>query len=264
MSEASRELVVPLADGLFGVLSEPEAAGDRPMVVLINAGFVHRVGPFRVHVTLARALAAAGFPVLRFDQPSIGDAPVKTDADDTGMVRRVLDSLSAMHPGRGFVVGGLCSAADLGWKVALADERVRGLLLLDPVARPGFWFRLGQVRMLLRRPVGTWIKSLQRRLRQRRLGAARNEDYRDWPAPGAEREQLQRIVARDVDVIAVYTGGAAPYFTHERQFAANFGAAASDPRVHFEYWPECDHTFMAAEDQQRLVDAVVAWCARMD
>ena len=53
-----------------------------PTVVLLNAGIVHRVGPNRMHVLLARALAAAGIPSLRFDMSGIGDSPEPTGGDD--------------------------------------------------------------------------------------------------------------------------------------------------------------------------------------
>jgi hypothetical protein len=47
------------ADGqLLGIVSHPSPmVADRPIVILLNAGVLHRVGPHRMHVTLARQLA---------------------------------------------------------------------------------------------------------------------------------------------------------------------------------------------------------------
>lgn len=256
------EALVDLGDGLFGVLGRPAEGNTRtPLVVLLNAGFVHRVGPFRFHVHLARSLAAEGFAVLRFDLPGLGDAPAKTSADESAVVSRVLDHVGAIAGVESFVVGGLCSAADLGWKVALADVRVRGLLLLDPLARRGPWFRLGQLRLIVGRGPVHWWAMLRRRLRPR--VSARTEDYRDWPQAGAERDQLQQLVDRGVSVLALYTGGSAPWFLGARQFAATFGAAARHPRVEFAYWPDCDHTFMSCADQGRLAALSASWVARI-
>jgi len=63
---------------LFGVLTRTSTSADRPVVVIFNAGAVHRVGPNRVSVTLARELAAAGLAVLRFDLEGIGDSVRRT------------------------------------------------------------------------------------------------------------------------------------------------------------------------------------------
>ena len=48
--------------GAVAILTEPgsEITGQqRPSVTLLNAGVIHRVGPHRLHVRLARALAAS-------------------------------------------------------------------------------------------------------------------------------------------------------------------------------------------------------------
>src|SRR5689334_20064244 len=58
---------------LVGIVTTPaETRADRTGVILLNAGVVHRVGPNRLYVTLARRLAQAGLTVLRFDHSGIG------------------------------------------------------------------------------------------------------------------------------------------------------------------------------------------------
>ncbi len=256
-----REQTMDLGGGLFGVLTLPaQERSDGAIVVLLNAGLIHRVGPFRLHVQLARSLAQAGHAVLRFDLPGIGDAPLLAGTDAPGAVTRALDALQARFGDRGFVVGGICSAADLGWKVALADRRVRGLLLLDGFAARGWWFRVGQLRLLLQRPLRSWPGMLRRRAQA--AAVVTDDDLRDWPEPAAASSQLREMLARGVRVFALYTGGVAGYFLHPRQFAASFGAAARHAALDFEYWPDCDHLFMHRDDRERLLQAVRAWCAR--
>ena len=255
-----RDTPVSLANGLFAMVTQPETPTGLPVIVLLNAGLVHRVGPFRLYVPLARALAARGFQVVRFDQPGVGDAPNKDDPDEAGVISRIFDELSAHLQTNEFIVGGLCSAADLGWRVAHDDKRVRGLLLLDPVAKGGLWFQLGQLRLFVRRKPSTWLPMIRQRVFNRRKPG--NVDFRDWPAADDVRAQFEKFIADDIAVLAIYTGGAAPYFTHARQIGTTFGEAARDPHVHFEYWPECDHTFMLSADQQRLIDSVLSWCTR--
>jgi hypothetical protein len=50
------------AQSLVGVLTKADEESDtsRPTVVFLNAGMVHRVGPNRLHVRLARGRAPRG------------------------------------------------------------------------------------------------------------------------------------------------------------------------------------------------------------
>ncbi|HEY0179322.1 MAG TPA: alpha/beta hydrolase [Dokdonella sp.] len=245
--------------GLFGVLTRPAERARRVAVVLLNAGFIHRVGPFRLHVDVARELAALGFAVLRVDEPGIGDAPPKRGPDDVAAVRRAFDRLGELAGADRFVVGGLCSAADRAWKVALADARVVGALLLDGyVRRGGYWYRLGQMQLLFGRGVGAFATLWRQFSRPR--DAADDAALRDWPTPEQARSGLARLVERGVRVFALYTGGAATYFTHPRQFEATYGAAAHAAGVRFEHWREADHLFLQQRDRARLIDAIRAWC----
>ena len=60
-------------DGLVGVLHHgAQGARQDTAVILLNAGMVQRMGPYRGGVQLARSLAGGGFPVFRFDQSGLG------------------------------------------------------------------------------------------------------------------------------------------------------------------------------------------------
>lgn len=256
----TRDIAFPPGALHLGHLTPADAPSDIA-VVLLNAGAIRRCGPFRLHVHAARAFAERGFPTLRFDQPGIGDHLPAAQKPQVDVIRDLLDELERASGSRRFVLGGICAAADLAWKVALADDRVAGLLLLDPLARreaPGF--RLGQIQLVLRRGPRGWFDILARRLR-RESGAPRMTDaeLRDWPAPGTEAEELSRLAARGVACFFLYTGGAASYFTHPRQFHSGFGPAARHPRVHFEHWRGCDHLFLRPADRERLVERLSAW-----
>ena len=102
------------ADRLVGILHAP-ASDPRPLGVLIVVGGPqYRAGSHRQFVLMARALAAAGYPVLRFDHRGIGDsdgAP-RTFENLDDDVRAGLDALHAEVPAlRGCVIFGLCDAA---------------------------------------------------------------------------------------------------------------------------------------------------------
>lgn len=255
------ESLLELGGGRFGVLHAPASPG--PVVfVLLNAGAVHRQGPFRLYVQLARRLAARGFASFRFDQPGIGDAVLAGEQPPLEGLADVLDRLAARTGCQRFVVGGICSAADAAWQLALQDTRVCGLLLLDPVAYAPGWYRFG--RWLRRRSPAAVLGALLRRLRpQRKAGpaapAAVEADYRNWPKPEEAGAQLAGFCARGVETLALYTGGVAHYFLHPRQFAATFGPAARDRHVQFDYWPEVDHLFYRPIDRDRVIEHVCGW-----
>ncbi len=249
-----------LGDSDIGVLTVAASARDTA-VVLLNAGAMRRAGPFRLHVHAARHFAALGFTTLRVDQPGIADHIASARRPHVDVLAEILDGLQRETGCARFVVGGVCSAADFAWAFALKDERVGGLLLLDPMARqaaPGF--RLGQFQLLLRRGPAGWVDILKRRLARRHAPQRTTDDQlRDWPAPGAEAGQLERLVGRGAELFVLFTGGAAAYFTHPKQFFEGYGAASRSPRVRFDYWRACDHLFFLPEHRERLVADVGRW-----
>ena len=247
-------------DAGIGVL-HAAVPGASECVVLFNAGAIHRIGPFRLYVALARRLARDGIPVARVDQPGVGDAIARASQPQHVLAQALLDRLQAATGCQRFIVGGICSAADLGWSLALHDPRVVGLVLLDPLARRSHpAFRLGQLALAWRRGLRAWPGILRRGLHHGD-GARHVDDseLRDWPAPGREAGDLAQLVARGVEVFALYTGGAASYMTHRWQFLHGFGKAARDPKVRFLHWTDCDHLFYRPADRDRLVAALGAW-----
>ena len=253
-----------LDGGRVGVLALPASADQEVGVVLLNAGAIHRAGPSRLHVTLARRLAAAGYPVLRIDQPGVGDAVASASRPQLDLAMDMLDRFGREGGCSRFVVGGICSAADFGWKLALRDPRVAGLLLLDPLARQQHpAFQRGKWQLHWQRGPRSWIGTLARRLRpaagtQSAVRPADSE-LRDWPRPGEEAAQLQQLVDRGVELFVLYTGGAAAYFLHPLQFLDGFGNAARSARVSFRYWRDCDHVFFLPEHRERLQETFCEW-----
>lgn len=256
--------ILALGDGTFGLL-EPASAPHAETVcfVLLNPGFVDRRGPFRLHVRLARALAAQGFHCFRHDAPGIGDSLSRSSVPLLESSLAVLDALEARTGCRRFVVGGICSAADLGWQMALADPRVVGVLQVDGLLRKGFWHRFARVLRALRKPPREWRDGIaarwHRRVADRRAGAPVDDDrLRDWPDPGSERAQMRALVARRVEMFFVFTGGAS-YVLHPRQFAATYGVPPNRGPIEVAFWPQCDHTFFAEPHRRLLIASIVAW-----
>ena len=125
---------------LYGVLSLPPASAPvaRRGVVLVVGGPQYRVGSHRQFTLLARELAQQGVPVLRFDYRGMGDSEgeirdfLNVDAD----LRAAIDAFAAALPAvREVVLWGLCDAASAAMLYAPQDDRVAGLVLINPWAR---------------------------------------------------------------------------------------------------------------------------------
>lgn len=149
-SEHRGERAVHFGDDhrLFGVVTRAQTPSDRPCVLWLNPGAIHRIGMNRNYVGFARALAERGVGSLRFDVSGIGDSPALPGMSENLLysthvvpdVRAAMDFLERERMGQRFVLAGLCSGAYAAFHSALADDRVCGAILVNPQTfdyRPG-------------------------------------------------------------------------------------------------------------------------------
>lgn len=124
-------------ESLLGVLHQPAQSGDTAVLVVVG-GPQYRVGSHRQFLLLARHLAAAGIPVLRFDYRGMGDSSgavrdfEAVQADIQGAVDYLAKSCPQIHR---VVIWGLCDAASAACFYAATDSRIHGLVLLNPWVR---------------------------------------------------------------------------------------------------------------------------------
>ncbi|MDO8450895.1 MAG: hydrolase 1, exosortase A system-associated [Rhodoferax sp.] len=126
-------------DTLLGILARPEAPAETGVVVIVG-GPQYRVGSHRQFVLLARALAAAGYPVLRFDYRGMGDSEGQqrdfqaVSAD----IAAAIDLLQEHMPSvKEVALWGLCDGASAALLYChdTHDSRVTALCLLNPWVR---------------------------------------------------------------------------------------------------------------------------------
>jgi pimeloyl-ACP methyl ester carboxylesterase len=137
---------------LFGIVSEPSEPSSRslPFVVLLNAGSAYRVGPNRLHVSLARQLSAIGFRCLRLDLGGLGDsiAPNRARENDpypATAFRDIDTTLKYLRSECGadrVVLMGLCSGAYFAFQSAarLSDPSLVESVAINPLT---FWWKDG-------------------------------------------------------------------------------------------------------------------------
>jgi len=255
------------AHHLVGIAGLPSASSGAVGVIVLNAGLVHRVGPFRLHVDMTRRLNEMGYPTLRFDLSTIGDsgATGESQTRNQQICSDVDDAMALLRQHAGcerFVLVGLCSGAEKAHTVARGEqshEKLAGAVFLDNFAHRTLGFR---VRHYLPRmfDVRCWKRWLARKAREHMDG--------DIPVFGVSplprevvREDLRSMVARGLKLSLIYSGGIHMYFNHHRQFRECFGRVMSDPAVSTRYIGETDHTYVLAGDRQRLIDHIGEWLA---
>lgn len=121
---------------LVGILSEPSKPVSQSTGVLISVGGPqYRVGSHRQFVTLARDLAQKGFYVFRFDYRGMGDssgAAVSFDAAGPDIASAIDTMIQEVPSIKKIVLWGICDAATINMMYAVTDNRVAGLVLLNP------------------------------------------------------------------------------------------------------------------------------------
>jgi len=273
-----RERAVAFGPGgsLVGVLTArvPPSSTDRSMVVMLNAGLIHRVGANRVHVRLGRALASAGHTVFRFDLSGIGDSDPRQDALDLdGAARQdIAAALEYLHTTReapSFTLYGLCSGATNAFRYAVRDDRVKAAVLVDPGAFPTLGHRVRFYGRRLVRP-RVWWNVLSGRnpvvvdAVRRVVGGRPAEAAVDVEGPlGLSRDEmragLRALIARGTDLLVVYTGYLEEVYSYAGQFRAMFPEEARSRRIRVEFYGKSDHTFSGEAQKQWLIDLVTQW-----
>jgi len=270
-------------DSLCGVVSYPQGRReDAPGVLLLNAGMVHRVGPNRFYVNLARALAGHGFPVLRFDFSGVGDSEPRTDSlrferSAVEESQAGMDLLADMGLSRLFVLAGLCNGAEMSFKTACADPRVLGLALINPqryLTEPSrelvahvegrteadFYWRTARFKPQ------SWFKFVRGRsdyravLRAlgRKLGSLLGNDER-VPAEHPDAAAFARLYRRGVRLLLLFSEGD-PGMAYLGTIAGDRVAAwRASGQLGLEVIPGADHTLTPLASQDRVRQSIVRW-----
>lgn len=268
MREAA--LVFGQHKSVVGIVTDPPAGtpSNGLGVVILNAGILHRVGPARIHVSLARALARRGFVSLRFDLSGIGDSP-RLDASASFLKLAVAEAIEAMNflaSSRGndrFVIVGICSGADLGLQVAQADTRVAGAVLVDGYNMPTPLFVLLLAKRQLLSP-RSWLRFLLGRsqtIKALRATAATQESAETSiiPSHSAFITGLRAIARRGTLVLLLFTGGSPASHHYKRGLGWKLARWSERTAIRVQHLDDTDHTFTLVRNQRRFVSLVEDW-----
>jgi exosortase A-associated hydrolase 1 len=259
---------------MLGILSlpAPGTTVQRTGVVIVVGGAQYRVGSHRQFVRLARHLAHAGHPVLRFDLPGMGDSPGDSVPfeDTTPHIAAAIGAMQQAASVDRTVLWGLCdgASASLLYVQATQDPRVTGLALLNPWVRsaaglaraqvkhyyrqrllePGFW------RKLLHGGVG-WraLHGLWKNLRTMRQTTAQPLTFQERMAKGWQAfpgPVLLLLSERDLT---------AQEFAEHANSQAGWAGWAQKATLTRHTLPRADHTCSAPQSQQAVQALVRDW-----
>jgi pimeloyl-ACP methyl ester carboxylesterase len=269
---------------LVGVVTDPDSDLRNsyfPAIILLNAGLLHRIGPNRLYVKIARQMASVGFIVLRFDFSGIGDSRAREDdlpferstISETQEAMRYLSSIRDIEK---FILMGVCSGANVAFKAASCDLRVVGTIGIN-----GSYYDSMTLEGL-----NQHIKnSIQGRYYCRHL-----LDYRSWWRVVTGKSNLSNVIrflinkARDfhsqnvnisfktdpltewntlaergVDMLLVNSEGSAALDTFRLLSAKRLGGLEASGKLTIEIVEHTDHVFTLLWSQNTLVDIINKW-----
>lgn len=249
----------------FGIVSCPDTIKlADTAVVILNAGLIHRVGPFRLSVLLSRRLAERGVLSLRVDQSGKGDSPRRPLASDESVFADFEDIAGELDKSYGvkcFLLVGLCSGADDAVRVAERNETVRGMVLLDGFAPKDLKYYVKRYGPKLLKP-----KVWQRRIGELFHSEVQHDaidqeavnmfDYRDWDPAGSMIAKMRAMLERDVQMLTIFTGDVDDYYSYEGQLGAGLGKYQG---LEEHYFPQAKHVYPIRRHRDRLVETIVSW-----
>jgi pimeloyl-ACP methyl ester carboxylesterase len=258
---------------ILGILTEPSSDfsnDDRPVVILVNAGLLSRIGPFRLHVILARELTKIGFSTLRLDLSGIGDSGRHRDNrprvdQHLNDIRDAIDYVEKERGTSKFIVMGVCTGADNAHRAMCEEERVVGAVCIDGYSYPTLRYYMNHyLPKIMNR--SSWANLLKRILGVfGTSGTTKIEsepedelDYR-WKLPPKEEtaKDYQRFINRGAKLMCVYTAGWR--CNYEGQLADAFKSLNFDDSISVAYLPNATHIFKVEEDRNSLLEVVQPW-----
>ncbi len=267
-------------DTLVGILARPEAPAETG-VVLIVGGPQYRVGSHRQFVLLSRALAAAGYAVLRFDYRGMGDSSgAQRDFEDVNTdIAAAIDTLQTRLPGvKHIALWGLCdaAAAALLYCHDRHDARVTGLCLLNPWARSEASLAKTQVKHYYTqrlRQKEFWLKLLSGKVAAKAISgllqnirlASKGADTAKTPQKPFQQRMARAWQQFQGHILLILSGD--DYTAKEFSEYASADPAWKNYQNHAKLTrhevPGVDHTFSGAASRRQAEQITLEWIAAL-
>ena len=261
-------------------------AATRGVVIVVAGGPQYRAGAHRQCGSLARKLAGAGHPVLRFDLRGMGDSSGSyLGFEQSGPdIRSAIDGLVARVPGlREVVLIGECESASGILFYAWQDIRVTGLVLVNPWVRtaegqaqvilkdyylerlrsPAFWRKVSSGDFKLGASLHSLLEVIRAYMRGRRMFARSSlgqvrDDLAGMPLPVKTATGLSRFKGQILLLMSGHDYIAREFDEVTAASRAWDGLLESERIVRKEV-DGADHTFSKKVWKEAASVAVVGW-----
>ncbi|WP_088330318.1 hydrolase 1, exosortase A system-associated [Lacimicrobium sp. SS2-24] len=261
---------------LLGIVHQPlncHSAG----VLIVVGGPQYRVGSHRQFVQLSRGLATQGIASMRFDYRGMGDSegqkqPFEAVCDD---IKSAIDAFCAETGLSQLVIWGLCDAASAAMIYAHKDNRVKGLVLLNPWLRSEAAMGKTMVRhYYLQRLLSKdfWKKLLGGKINlggslKDAKGFVQDSMATDNQMQGSYQQRMQSGIEKfHGKICLVLSGVDLTAREFEQQVIGNMAwSAVNNEQCEIHRLEQADHTFSASEFKRELEKLTYSFvCSKLD
>ena len=267
--------------GIFTESNSHSRDAGLPAIIILNAGLLHRIGPNRLHVKIARRMAGAGFFVLRFDFSGIGDSRPRNDnlpfeKSSINEAQEAMHYISSTRNIRRFILIGVCSGANVAFGTACRDRSVVGAVgvngsYLNSQATEGLslyvnssirgryyrkrvfnyrsWLRLITGKSDLR-SVMRYFATKARNLLPRKMNVRIETDSAiEWDS----------LTDRGVESFLIFSEGSTALDTYRLLLEKRLNELRASGKLLVEIVEHTDHVFTLLWSQEVLMDSIEKW-----
>ena len=233
-------------------------------VIILNSGFLHNVGPYRLHIDIANLLSLQGYTVIRLDQSGKGESSARPDV--SGLEAKLLDydeifqRLAIDYGISHCVLIGLCSGADDALEIAEVRHSVSGLIFLDGFSPVTNWYYANHYLTRLCH-LNSWLRSKIRVRKSSKVNVNSSSgmtmSLRRWASEESVKNVYESVLNRGVKALAIFTGSTGDYYNHRGQLSR--GLSVSTDNLTEIYFRDATHIYPLPAQRRLLVEGVASW-----
>jgi len=268
---------------LNGIVTHPRDEKTSQIgVILLNAGFLHKVGPNRIYVKIARGLSSIeNCTVLRFDFSGIGDSPSSSSNQShknrkSSEIQASIDFICEKYNVPNIILIGFCSGADAAFDFLGKDNRTKGTILIN-----GYLVdddRIGEVyenaRQNLQKRYYSSSIFKYKRLKRLFTGKSNYKAIIDFFAPKKSKrieknEGFKKWIeikknSANINICIILSSGSVSYDIYKLYLEKEMKKSVDPPKLEVEIIHNTDHLFTLTTTQNLLLNKIYRFINHMN